>query len=407
MMRTDSTRRIGWGALDQGLSSATNFIVAVATARGVSAQAFGAFAAGWLAYVLVVGWARAALSEPFLVRSATTADEEDNSRGLLGSSVLSGGLFGLGLVVLGMNVSGEGAGPLVVVGVFLPLLLCHDAVRHILISAGRAKGAAVNDGAWGVAVLVAVLVLGATGRTNAWSALLAWAVIGSVAALIGVAQARRVPSLTAGTAFLRREWYFVWRYSIEFISLRSSGYLVIALAAVIGGLSEVGALRGALTLAGPLIVIQQAVPLVLLPEAGRLLGLGYEALRKASRRVSILSSGIAVIWLGLLALLPTSAGQVLLGDSWAPAAALLPAFLVQYAFIGWTVGCLLALRTLGEAARTLVIRAIVAPVTIAAGVGGTVLWGAPGAAIGLAVGSAVAFILFELGLRRMTPRGVV
>src|SRR3954447_19034939 len=59
-------RRLGWGLADQGLSSMTNFALAILVARSVSTSALGAFGLAFTTYTITLGATRALCHEPLI-----------------------------------------------------------------------------------------------------------------------------------------------------------------------------------------------------------------------------------------------------------------------------------------------------------------------------------------------------
>src|SRR5262245_23563789 len=61
-------RRLSWGMADQAMSSLANFALAVATARLVSAEEFGAFAVAFTTYLIALNVGRHLSSQPLAIR---------------------------------------------------------------------------------------------------------------------------------------------------------------------------------------------------------------------------------------------------------------------------------------------------------------------------------------------------
>src|SRR5947208_3512481 len=50
VMAARGARRLGWGIIDQGLSSLTNLVVSLSVARTLGAEQFGAFSLAYVTY---------------------------------------------------------------------------------------------------------------------------------------------------------------------------------------------------------------------------------------------------------------------------------------------------------------------------------------------------------------------
>jgi O-antigen/teichoic acid export membrane protein len=400
----DRFRNVGWAGLDQVASSATNFTVGLATARATTPEDFGAFATAWIIITFFVALLRASFSEPLLVRRAVAAahtDAELEASGVTSNALIASAALGAAILICGIFLRDTRLFlPLFAVGIFLPGVACQDAARHILIAYRRPAAACVNDAAWGACLLATTLVLSHKGAINHWNVLMFWGGIGSVAGIVGILQLRARIGLNHASRFLRSNWNLIWRYATEYLTLRSSNYLVLVGIGIFGGISAIGAVRAAETLTGPLQVVYQAIPLMLLPQGAFVRRRGVRAINRLSRTTSTSVALLAGALLGLLWLLPSDMGRNLLGQNWGPAAALIPALWFRNVMTGWSTGTVLGLRILGDAPRSLAVRVRTAPLTILAGTLGAYTGGAVGAVTGLAVASTVNAVLFEHSYRQ-------
>ena len=64
--------RLGWGLLDQAVSSLTNFVVVLYAARTVDAEQFGAFSLAYITYGFALSASRGIASGPLQVRFTGT-----------------------------------------------------------------------------------------------------------------------------------------------------------------------------------------------------------------------------------------------------------------------------------------------------------------------------------------------
>lgn len=114
------------------------------------------------------------------------------------------------------------------------------------------------------------------------------------------------------------------------------------------------------------------------------------ALFRLSLAVGLIAGSAAVVIGLFLIALPDNVGSSLLGDTWASAAALIPAITVARLASGLASGALAGLRALAAGRAILMIRVKVAPITVVLGIGGAMLTqSAWGAAVGVATAQLV------------------
>ena len=401
-------RRALLGLIDQGLSSVTNFALNILVVSSVSSADYGAFALAYATYFLARSVVIALVGQPLLIRHT---DEERvdgrtplSYRRALGASLLLG--LGGALLLGGAGVSWAllAGSPLigralVVLGFALPGLFLHDGLRSVYFASGRPQSAIAIDLAWGVAQLVTVAVLLATGHTQVELLLLAWGAAATVAAVAGLVVSRLLPKFEGALA---------WLYGARSLSLPILGEALIPqlalqgvtmVVAVLAGLEAVGVLRSALILASPLNVFLLAIPFIAVPEAMRIL---HDEPARHRRAMVMLSGALATmfgVWCAAIMLLPDGIGTRVLGASWPAASELLPEVLGYYVATALGVGAMVGLRTLELASRSFRARAAGSIVGLAAGAAGAWLAGAEGAALGLAAGAVVTTILLWVSFR--------
>jgi O-antigen/teichoic acid export membrane protein len=385
--RTSS--RLAWTVADQVLSSGTNFALGILIARTVSVRSFGIFTLTFAAYQIFCGISRALVSEPLVVRF--TRDGLLRERGPVtsatGASLLIGGVVGLGIVLVASLLSGESRNALLVLGVSMPGLLLQDCWRFVFFAAGRPAYAAVNDGLWAVLQLGLVITLIATRHSSVVLLLAAWCASGLAAALVGLLQARVVPSLRGalGWASLTRD--LSSRFLAEFSIGNGLSQVLLWLVSFTAGIVAAGSLRAAQLLLGPPRVIVQASYSAIVPEGVRLRRRHPHAFSFAVAACGVVLAGSNLLWGGIFLALPGQVGHALLGKSWASARPLIVILAISGAAFGAQTAAISALRVFAAANRSLRARMIGAPVTLLLTIAGAAVAGAMGAAIGIAVGS--------------------
>ena len=239
------------------------------------------------------------------------------------------------------------------------------------------------------------LVLGAIGlHASLFAILLLWGISGTVAAVVGIVQARVVPDVTRARAWWREHRDIGPRYlASELLPLVATQGVIYVLG-LVAGLAAAGSLRAAQLVLGPLNILTMSVYFVAVPVGARMYAERSSRLRGAAAGVSLLMvSATLVLTIAILAF-PDGLGPFLLGESW-PGAELV--FLpVAVAAIGKNIGYgpRTALLAMAMARRTLRLTSIESILAVAVGSVGAVLAAASGAAWGLAlVSCAVAAVL--------------
>src|SRR5689334_13088330 len=74
VMAARGARRLGWGIIDQGLSSLTNLLVSLSVARTLGAEQFGAFSLAYVTYGFILTASRALATDPLIVRFGGAED---------------------------------------------------------------------------------------------------------------------------------------------------------------------------------------------------------------------------------------------------------------------------------------------------------------------------------------------
>jgi O-antigen/teichoic acid export membrane protein len=164
--------------------------------------------------------------------------------------------------------------------------------------------------------------------------------------------------------------------------------ITMLLIAGLGGPADVGALRAAQTLLGPLMLIGYSLSAFAFPEISR-----RQLGGRAAIKVAVALSGVMIladlVWGGLLLILPERVGVALLGDTWSTAQEVLPASLLGLVAIGFGFGASTLMIARGFAKEFFWVNALLAPGFLVFGLLGLHLWGAVGAALGLSLAQCV------------------
>jgi O-antigen/teichoic acid export membrane protein len=392
--------RVGWNIADQALSSLTNAALSVLIARSVDAHSFGAFAVCFTAYSLVIGVNRAFISDPLTVRfSDATRESFGAARGhALAAAVAVGAGASAILLVGAVTQSGDLRDALVVVALTMPGLTVQDALRLSFITEGRPRAAALNDFLWGALQIGGVGVLLLADVSSVAVFVFVWGAAAGVAALYGIVRTRALPAVRGTRRWVSQQLDLSGFFVAEYTAATGSFQAAFLLVGAIGEVADVGSLRGAQVLLGPLNVAFYGFTFFATPELVR---------RKALPRRTHVASAFALsgslltltlVWGTLLLQLPDGAGRELLGDAWDGARSAVPAMTAWSAGIAATVGPVCVLRAFGAAREIFRLSLLLGVLLLSLGVIGATQGGADGAALGFAIAQ---WLVFPLAWARM------
>lgn len=398
--------RVGWGFADQAVSSLSNFLLGFLVARAVNTATFGAFSVAFTTYVVVLGIARGAVAQPLIVRYSGA----DLARWQAGSGQAGGFAFTIGLVVgaicvvVGLALGGLVGPGLVAVGIILPGLLVQDAWRYALFARDRGRSAFTTDLVWLALQVPAIGLVLLLGRDVGFAALLAWGGAGIVAALVGGRMVGVRIRPEASLAWLREHRVLVPRYIAEATASLTSSQLALYGVGAVAGLVTLGELRVGQLLIGPVLVIFIGMQLVAVPMAVRALAVSVERLRNLCLAIGSAMAVVAIVWGGLLTLLPAEVGHALLAANWDPAQQIVLVLALGLAASCFSSGALIGLRAFAAATRSLRATVISSLLTTVTTIAGAWLYGAAGAAWGILLAHTVTMPLWWWEFRREAVR---
>ena len=387
-------QRVGWGLADQALSSLTNFALGIIVARTVDVAAFGAFSYAFLAYAVGLGVNRSVASQPLVIRYSAVA----RARWAAGVGVAGGVTLWLGLLsalvaaAIAMLSSGVLREAFLALALVFPGLLYQDGWRYAFFAEGRAVSAFLNDLAWTLVMVPAMLASLMFWPDSVAGPVLAWGAAATVAALIGYVQARIRPKPASMRAWLREQRDLAPRYVGEFLTTMAASLLSLIALGAIAGLAAAGTLRAGGLLLGPLNILYQGVGLVAVPEGVALLHRSERALHRFAIGLAVILAVVALGWGMAMFLLPATIGALILGPNWAPAHEVVLPLAIGVAGSGVCAAALVALRALAAARHSFRANAVAAVILLGTGVLGAVVAAAPGAAWGYAVGNWTAVV---------------
>jgi hypothetical protein len=393
----------GWGICDQALSSLTNFLLGIFIARATGPRDLGAFSLVFATYVMMLNVSQALGTEPLVVRHAAFSDRKgwDRQASLaLGIPIAVGIAAGLGSLLMAWATSGPLRETFLALVLTFPGLLLQDSWRAVFFAGRRPAAAFANDLIWAVALCLGLLAIQLTGHVTVFWVTLMWGGAATLAAAVGIVQARVVPKPLRARGWLRLHRDLAPKYLGELTIGASAEPLAFWGIGAVTGLVAVGAIRGAQMLLGPLYVSIIGFRLAVLPEAVRLARSSVRKLTEFIVFFSVLICIGAAAWGAVMALLPQSVGLALLKTSWRPARDLLIPVTITMTAFGLMTAAVVGMRALAAARLSLQMKLVSTPLIVSGGIVGAAIGGMTGAAWGLALSNCLAVILFWGQYRR-------
>ncbi len=400
---TSIVRRLGWGVVDQGVSSLTNFALGVVLARSLGAEGFGAVTLAYVTYGLVLNASRGIATDPLLVRFSGTARSAWRRAvaDATGTALVVGVIGGIGCLLVGLALPGATGRAFLALAAGLPLLTVQDSWRFAFFAAGRPTQACLNDLVWGVPLVTMLCVLGGTGSADEVSCVLAFGATGALAAAVGSLQAGVVPGPRRTRAWLAEQRDLAGRYLVENLSVGSSRQLRMFLLGGFAGLAAVGEVRGSEILMGPFLVVFMGVSQIAVPEAAHVLRRDPRRLLHFCLALGGAAAAAALAWgLCLRFLLPHGVGVLLLGSVWGAASRLVLPVTLGLVMGGLEIGAAAGVRALGAAPRSLVAQLTTSGLYLLLGAVGAWWGGAAGSCWGVTLGIGIGAVVWWVQLRR-------
>lgn len=398
--------RASWSVVDQGLSALSNLLLSVIVARTLAASEFGAFAVAFLTFGLLVALTRAAIGQPLQITFSNVGPSAftDVVRSALGSALLIGLVAGAVVAVVGLSLTSHTGNALLALAVCLPGLLVQDTARMAFFSSGRSDRAALNDGLWTALEFGALGLLLFSGLGDVAVFILVWGGSATLAALVAILVLRAPPRLRGSLRWLLAQRALTGYLVAEHFLGEGLGQAGILMVGVVGSTADVGSLRAAQVLLGPLNILVTAALLFGVPEVSR----RRDAMSPRSRSMlcwglSGVMAAITVVYSALLLVLPDKIGVELLGETWTGAQTVMLAMCVFCLAIAAGVGPGVVLYGMGRARTTFGLNLLKAPILLALFAVGVWLWGALGAAWALAAAELILLPLVILKAVRALP----
>jgi O-antigen/teichoic acid export membrane protein len=391
-----AVRRLGWGVLDQAMSSLTNYLLSFYIARSLGASQFGAFSLAYVTYGFSLCWLRGLSTEPLLIRFSDLSVKvwRRAVSQSTGTALIVGLFTGTCALTAGVVIGGVAGQAFIALGLMLPALMLQESWRFAFFAARKGHHALINDGVWAAVQVPLLVLMKLTGHGDVFWFVIAWGMGAAVSCVVGCFQARVVPSLIGGTSWLIVHRDIGPRYLVENASSNGASTLQSYSITSLLGLRAVGIINAAGVLMGPFHVISTGISLMTIPEGRKLLRRSPRQLPRFCVIVSLGLSLLAAAWAALLLVaLPVGLGNLMLGSIWRPAYPLV--IPTTFSLLAYTasIGAGIGLHSMGAARHsmrsTLIAAAIGMTFTLIGaaewGTYGTLIFGGVGSYIGTAI----------------------
>lgn len=399
--RRAGVRSAGWALADQAASSITNFLASFVALRSLTVGEFGAFTVAMLAYQLSLRGVRALTVQPMMVRYGTATPSALATAGAAsaGSTLVVGTVLAAAMALAGLGISGSAGTALLSLSPFMPGLLLQDAWRHLFFTQSKPQRAFANDLLWGAFVIIGMAALWADHSISLVPVVVLWGATGTAAGIAGCWQAKMLPAISSTGLWLREHRDLGPSLAAEIMLARGAQQFTLFAIGAIAGLSTLGAVNGARVLFGPINVLYLSGFSFGIAEGARFRSRSPDRFPRVITIAGVALAVVPMVIAVVLVVLPATWGRSLAGGSWLELRALALPIAITVGAQGWTNASRVGLNV--TAAGRVAIRAqlIAGPILIACGVVGG-LFGAQGAAWGLAVGFCIGTAIFHRGFLR-------
>lgn len=395
-------RRMAWGLGSQGFNSIGNMLLAFWVARESATTDFGAWSLGYAAFMVALQMARAVAATPLLLE--VDADRRHwHSGAASGLGVLIASVASIVLLISGTALPSLRA-ELWAFSAVIPVAVAQDMLRHVAFSRSRPDLAVLADATWLCAqIALSVIALSADAISSPTVALtLAWGAAALVSAVVAAAALRVGVTLTRALAYHRRTGHLSRALAGDAALGAVGSQSLPMVVAAVAGLAATGALRGGLTLMGPLnIVITGLTPVATMEAKKRLAMAGGVQRFVVGWCAALLVLGAA--YGALLLVLPDSVGADALGATWQPAQLLLLPLIIEGLMRGpWSVVPII-LRAQLRVHTALKLKMVTTLFLLSFPTAGALMSGAIGAAWGVMISSVASSVASLIVLRAGGP----
>jgi O-antigen/teichoic acid export membrane protein len=397
-------KRISWTVVDQGLTSATTFVISIVAATSTTEIQFGLFSACLATYLLCQVVFRAAFIEPLVVQygGATTDTLHDALRTGRGCAVVCAVTVGLLVALVGFAVGSIGS--MTLLAASITALLLSDLARFSFIAEGRSHYAALTAFICLSVSGAALLVLKDLAATTPTVILACWSASALVAAAVTTWYSRTEVTFRALPAWLRTHRPTMAAHLADALLSSGSRQLAALIIAAVGGLSTAAAMRGAQLAMGPFTVLDLILGTLVLSEGSRIRRIAPQRFATFTLATSATVALGALLFGTAVSYVPRSIGLMILGGTWDKAVQIVIPMALLVSANALLLGASAGLRVIGRSATSARFRAVSAPIVLGAAFVGVTTHGALGAVIAqAAVTGVAAAVWWRYLLRHAAP----
>ena len=346
MTVSKARRDMGWGVLDQVLSSATNFALTLLAGRLLGPRGLGVVVVAFSVYLLALTLHRALVNDPLVVASAHLAVQERHRavRSAVALILCSGVIFSGAILALAVLLPPTGASGLRLIAPWIVPALLQDLWRSVLFRDRRGAAAALNDGLWAVGIVVALPVAIVTRQE--WAVMGAWGFGAALGAVAGFVQTRVRPERPgpAWQWWRRAVWPFGRWLGLESLVWSAHSQAVVFLLGWLLGAGGLGGLRAAEALFAPMTLLGPALDLPGLPAMARALAESAAAARRRALQLSSMALTAVAAYLVVVGLLRRQVLTIVFGAEFASFAGLVVPIGVNQLLYAGAIGFSLLLK---------------------------------------------------------------
>lgn len=397
---------------DQGISSASNFLVGAAVARVAGASGLGGFAVAYAAFQFVSAMHRALIADPMAIDGdARDEDWRPRIRSGLAAELLLGSVstvlfacIGIAFFAAHRPIFGVA---FAVMSPFLIFLLVQDYWRRVAFMRRRPTQALLNDIAFTCIQVAALVVVFLVHRHTAAAIILGWGLGALGGALLGLLQFRVRPRARGGWTLLRSRWSFSKWIAINSAVVNGLAQASVVATGAILGLRGLGDFKAAQALiVGPIGVLIQAGGGIGLPEASRAFASsGWPGLLRVCRLISaagfvsvVACIAIVMVWGRLLL-------RLIYGSSFENVQMVAVLIGCSFLFVALEHGPILALKSTRNTQPLFMIQAAYSVISLIAIVILSIAYGIYGTAVATILASAANAIGLTWFQHRLQPSG--
>ena len=380
-------RRALWSFGGQLVSSSGNFLVTALVLTVASQDEFATFSLCLTTYLLLAVLYRALVLIPVTLlysddRSRPDATEEEE-RAATGLGVMTGGCAALIIAALAFLVNDQ-QGQFIVLAAAVPFLFYQDSVRYVSFARGCPSMAAFSDGLWFALQLAGSGLAFAQGWASAQSLFAVWVISGAIAGVVAGWRLRLLPRVMSGLSWLRRHWHLCSKLFLECLITSGGYYATLYGLVLVSTADQLGYLKAAQTLLGPVSVLLLGGAALGVPESVRSRS-DVRSLRRFSLRLSFFLAAVSLLCGTVVYMSLPSFGPSLFPSVWSDARPLIPLLIVFNSALGMSTGPIAGVRALGDSAWVVRGRTASSVVVVMVGLPAAAFVGANGALIGLAL----------------------